>query len=115
MPTTLPGISATEAQRLLQVQDRILARFPEVDQVLGKSGRAETPTDPAPLSMAETIITLKPESQWRKVDTWYSAWAPSWIVPYFRHITPDHISQEDLVDQMNEAVRLPGVSNAWTM
>ena len=115
MPTTVPGISATEAQRLLQMQDRIIARFPEVDQVLGKAGRAETSTDPAPLSMAETIVTLKPVSEWRHADTWYSAWAPGWIVPYFRHITPDHISQEDLVDQMNQALRMPGVSNAWTM
>jgi Cu(I)/Ag(I) efflux system membrane protein CusA/SilA len=115
MPTTLPGISITEAQQLLQVQDRILARFPEVDQVLGKAGRAETSTDPAPLSMAETVITLKPPSEWRKTDTWYSAWAPDWIKPLFRHITPDHISQDELVDQMNQAVSLPGVSNAWTM
>jgi copper/silver efflux system protein len=115
MPTTVPGISATEAQRLLQTQDRILARFPEVDQVLGKAGRAETSTDPAPLSMAETIVTLKPVSEWRHADTWYSAWAPGWIVPYFRHITPDHISQDELVDEMNQALRIPGVSNAWTM
>ncbi len=115
MPTTVPGISATEAQKLLQAQDRILVRFPEVDQVLGKAGRAETSTDPAPLSMAETIITLKPVSQWRHADTWYSAWAPGWIVPWFRHITPDHISQDELVDQMNRALQLPGVSNAWTM
>ncbi|HEV2444271.1 MAG TPA: efflux RND transporter permease subunit, partial [Candidatus Sulfopaludibacter sp.] len=115
MPTTVPGISIDEAQRLLQAQDRILERFPEVEQVLGKAGRAETSTDPAPLSMAETIITLKPVSQWRTADTWYSAWAPDWIKPLFRHITPDHISQADLVDQMNQAVALPGVSNAWTM
>jgi copper/silver efflux system protein len=115
MPTTLPGISISQAQRLLQVQNRILSRFPEVDQVLGKAGHAETSTDPAPLSMAETIITLKPLSEWRKVDTWYSAWAPDWIKPLFRHITPDHISQDELVDQMNQAVSLPGVSNAWTM
>ncbi len=115
MPTTVPGISIAEAQRLLQAQDRILSRFPEVDQVLGKAGRAETSTDPAPLSMAETIITLKPVSQWRHTDTWYSPWAPEWVKPLFRHITPDHISQADLVDQMNQAVALPGVSNAWTM
>ena len=111
----LPGISIAEAQRLLQVQDRILARFPEVDRVLGKAGRAETSTDPAPLSMVETIITLKPVSEWRKADTWYSPWAPEWIKPLFRHITPDHISQDELVDQMNQALRMPGVSNAWTM
>jgi Cu(I)/Ag(I) efflux system membrane protein CusA/SilA len=115
MPTTTPGISVTEAQRVLAAQDRILARFPEVAQVFGKAGRAETSTDPAPLSMAETVITLKPETEWRKTDTWYSAWAPDWIRPAFRHITPDHISQDDLVDQMNRSVALPGVSNAWTM
>jgi Cu(I)/Ag(I) efflux system membrane protein CusA/SilA len=115
MPTTAPGISVAEAQRLLQAQDRILSRFPEVDQVLGKAGRAETSTDPAPLSMAETIITLKPVSQWRSADTWYSAWAPNWIKPVFRHITEDHISEDELVDQMNQAVSLPGLSNAWTM
>ena len=115
MPTTVPGISVAEAQRLLQAQDRILARFPEVDQVLGKAGRAETSTDPAPLSMAETIVTLKPPAEWRKVDTWYTRWAPDWILPVFRHITPDHISQDELVDQMNQALAFPGVSNAWTM
>ena len=62
----------TEAQRLLQVQDRILKRFPEVERVFGKAGRAETSTDPAPLSMFETVVTLKPVTEWRKVDTWYS-------------------------------------------
>ncbi len=60
MPSTLPGISFTEAQRLMQVQDRIIRAFPEVETVLGKAGRAETSTDPAPLSMMETIIVLKP-------------------------------------------------------
>ena len=76
MPTTMPGISITEAQKVLQVTDRIIKQFPEVDRVLGKAGRAETSTDPAPLSMLETVITLKPKSEWRKVDTWYSSWAP---------------------------------------
>jgi copper/silver efflux system protein len=65
--------------------------------------------------MAETIVTLKPATEWRKVDTWYSPWAPDWIKPVFRHITPDHISEDDLVDQMNQAAQIPGVSNAWTM
>ena len=115
MPTTVPGISITEAQRLLQIQDRILSRFPEVDHVVGKAGRAETSTDPAPLSMAETVVTLKPVGEWRTADTWYSAWAPNWVKPAFRHITPDHIPQEELIDQMNRALKLPGVSNAWTM
>ena len=65
MPSTLPGISIGEAQKLLQVTDRIIKQFPEVDKVLGKAGRADTSTDPAPISMLETVITLKPKSQWR--------------------------------------------------
>jgi Cu(I)/Ag(I) efflux system membrane protein CusA/SilA len=115
MPTTMPGISITEAQKLLQVSDRAIKQFPEVDRVLGKAGRADTSTDPAPLSMLETIITLKPTSEWRRVDTWYSGWAPGWLKPALRHITPDHISQDELIRQLNEALTYPGVSNAWTM
>ncbi len=115
MPTTMPGISATEAARLLQVTDRVIASFPEVDRVLGKAGRAGTSTDPAPLSMLETVVTLKPKSAWRKVDTWYSSWAPEWLRGPLRRITPDTISQERLIGEMNEALRLPGLSNAWTM
>ena len=65
MPSTMPGISIGEAQKVLQVTDRIIKQFPEVDRVLGKAGRAETATDPAPISMLETVITLKPKSQWR--------------------------------------------------
>ena len=103
MPTTMPGISITEAQKVLQVTDRIIKQFPEVDRVLGKAGRAETSTDPAPLSMLETVIIFKPKSEWRKADTWYSSWAPEWMKSIFRHITPDHISQEEIVSQMNEA------------
>jgi len=115
MPSTLPGISVTESQRLLQVQDRIIRQFPEVERVLGKAGRAETSTDPAPFSMMETTIILKPHDQWRKVDTWYSSWAPAWAKPLFSRITPDHISTEQLVEEMNAALKLPGVSNSWTM
>jgi Cu(I)/Ag(I) efflux system membrane protein CusA/SilA len=115
MPSTMPGISIGEAQRVLQVSDRLIKQFPEVDRVLGKAGRAETATDPAPLSMLETVITLKPRSEWRRVPTWYSSWSPEWLKPVFRHFTPDTISPEQLVDQMNAALRLPGVSNAWTM
>jgi Cu(I)/Ag(I) efflux system membrane protein CusA/SilA len=115
MPTTAPGISIGQASQLLQVSDRIIGRFPEVDRVLGKAGRAETATDPAPLSMLETVITLKPRAAWRHVDTWYSAWAPEWAKRVFRHFTPDTISTEELVGQMNAALRLPGVSNSWTM
>ncbi len=114
MPTTMPGLSITEAKRLLQTTDRIIKQFPEVDRVLGKAGRAETSTDPAPLSMLETVVILKPKDHWRRVETWYS-WMPELIKPIFRHITPDHIAQEDLINQMNEALRIPGVSNAWTM
>jgi copper/silver efflux system protein len=115
MPTTLPGISITEAQKVLQVTDRIIRRFPEVDKVLGKAGRAETSTDPAPLSMLETVITLKPKSQWRRVPTWYSDWAPDWVCAVLRRITPDHISQEALISEMNQALSINGLSNAWTM
>jgi copper/silver efflux system protein len=115
MPSTAPGISLTEAQRLLQITDLVIKQFPEVDRILGKAGRAETATDPAPLSMLETVIILKPSSQWRKVDTWYSSWAPQWTKPIFSHITPDHISQEELISQMNAALKVPGLVNAWTM
>lgn len=114
MPATMPGISIGEAKKLLQVTDRIIKQFPEVDHVLGKAGRAETPTDPAPLSMLETVITLRPKSEWPRIPTWYSA-APEWIKPALRHITPDHISQDELIRQMDAALRLPGVSNSWTM
>jgi Cu(I)/Ag(I) efflux system membrane protein CusA/SilA len=114
MPSTMPGISIGEAQKLLQATDGILKQFPEVDRVLGKAGRAETSTDPAPLSMLETVITLKPKSQWRRVRVWYS-WMPEGIKPLFRRITPDHISRDQLVSELDEALRLPGVSNAWTM
>jgi Cu(I)/Ag(I) efflux system membrane protein CusA/SilA len=115
MPTTMPGISISEAQKLLQVTDRIIKGFPEVDRVLGKAGRAETSTDPAPLSMLETVITLKPKAEWRKRATWYSSWAPEWLKVPLRVISPDTISREELVAQLNEALKLPGVSNAWTM
>ncbi len=115
MPSTMPGISITEAQKLLQVTDRVIRQFPEVDRVLGKAGRAETSTDPAPLSMLETVITLKPQSEWRRVPTWYSGWAPEGLKGILRRFWPDRISQEQLVDQLNEALKIPGVSNAWTM
>ena len=92
MPTTLPGISVTQSSRLLQMQDRILKSFPEVEWVLGKAGRAETSTDPAPFSMGETTVMLKPESEWRSGMTW-----------------------DKLVDEMDKKMRLPGVANAWTM
>lgn len=92
MPTTLPGISVTEAQKLMQAQDQILMGFPEVERVFGKAGRAETATDPAPFSMMETTVLLKPKSLWRK-----------------------GMNKDLLIDEMDKALRFPGVTNAWTM
>jgi Cu(I)/Ag(I) efflux system membrane protein CusA/SilA len=115
MPSTMPGISIGDARQLLQATDRAIKAFPEVDRVLGKAGRADTPTDPAPLSMLETVITLRPRDEWRKVPTWYSSWAPEWAQPILRRVTSDRISQEDLVAEMDRALKLPGVANAWTM
>jgi Cu(I)/Ag(I) efflux system membrane protein CusA/SilA len=91
MPTMLPNISVNEAKRILQVQDAIIKSVPEVDHVLGKVGRAETPTDPAPTSMIETIIMLKDKSEWRKGFT-----------------------KADIVSELNSRLQIPGVSNGWT-
>jgi Cu(I)/Ag(I) efflux system membrane protein CusA/SilA len=116
MPTTLPGLSVTEAQRLLQAQDRILASFPEVERVFGKAGRAETSTDPAPFSMMETTVVLKPRDAWRRRERWYSGWSPEWLSGLvWRRLWPDRISWEDLVAEMDRALRIPGTTNAWTM
>ena len=93
MPTTFPGISITKARELLQQTDKILKTFPEVERVFGKVGRAETATDSAPLMMIETTIQLKPKSQWPD---------------------PDKTTRQ-LMDEMNEAIRFPGMANAWTM
>ena len=92
MPTTLPGLSVTKAAQLLQTQNKIIKTFPEVASVWGKAGRATTATDPAPTEMFETVITLKPESEWR----------PGMTV-------------EKLIADMDKALQFPGVSNAWTM
>ncbi|MBN4079862.1 efflux RND transporter permease subunit, partial [bacterium AH-315-C08] len=92
MPTTLPGISITKAKELLQQTDKIIKTFPEVHHVFGKVGRAETATDPAPLSMMETTITLKPENEWRA-----------------------GVTVKSLIKEMNAAIKIPGVTNAWTM
>ena len=115
MPTTVAGISVAQAQDLLQRQDRALRQFPEVASVMGKAGRAETSTDPAPFSMMETTIVLRPQEEWRPVRRWYSDRAPQWALPLLRPIWPDRISWDDLVNEMDQAVRMPGVSNAWTM
>jgi len=92
MPVTVPAAGITEVSKLLQLQDRLLKKFPEVAQVFGKAGRAETATDPAPLEMFETVINLKPESEWR----------PGMTV-------------EALKNEMNDALSIPGVANSFTM
>jgi Cu(I)/Ag(I) efflux system membrane protein CusA/SilA len=115
MPTTVPGISITEAQRLLITQDRLLKQFPEVVTVFGKAGRAETATDPAPLSMMETTVVLKPPAEWREKPRWYSTWAPGWLRGTLAHLWPDRISWEELIAEMDRALQIPGSVNAWTM
>ena len=119
MPITPPGISITEAGRLLQIQDKIISQFPEVQTVFGKVGRAETSTDPAPLSMVENTITLKPEDEWRKIpqERWYSSWAPEFLKKMFRPIWPEEktVSWDELTAEMNSMLKFPGVTNIWTM
>ncbi|MEY4169666.1 MAG: hypothetical protein RLZ94_739 [Actinomycetota bacterium] len=92
MPTAPPGVSEQEAQQILTSMDKVIKGFPEVDRVFGKMGRAETPTDPAPLAMAETVVTLKPQAQWRPGTTWGS-----------------------LLKELDAAVQAPGMPNAWWM
>lgn len=115
MPTTPPGLSVTEAQRLMEEQDRILSSFPEVVRVFGKAGRAETSTDPAPFSMMETTVMLKPMKEWRAKERWYSNWAPGWLKRPLGHIWPEHISYEELIAEFDKAIKFPGNVNAWTM
>ena len=114
MPTTLPGISVTEASKLLQTQDAIIKTVPEVERVFGKAGRAESSTDPAPFSMMETTVVLKPESEWRKVHRWYS-WMPGFLQAPFRPIWRDRVTWEDIVSELDRKLKIPGVTNAWTM
>jgi Cu(I)/Ag(I) efflux system membrane protein CusA/SilA len=114
MPTTLPGISVTETQRLLQTMDQILKQTPEVERVFGKAGRAETSTDPAPFSMMETTIILKPQNEWRKVHRWYSG-LPRVLQWPFRPFWHDRMSWDDVVNELDRKMQFPGVSNAWTM
>jgi copper/silver efflux system protein len=119
MPITFPNISIEEAKRQLQIQDRLLREFPEVESVFGKIGRVESATDPAPLLMVETTVRLKPGEQWRRKhhDRWYSSWAPGWLKPVFRPIWPEQqrITWDELTGEMNEKMQLPGWTNAWTM
>jgi Cu(I)/Ag(I) efflux system membrane protein CusA/SilA len=116
MPTTLPGISVTQSTRLLQMQDRILKSFPEVEWVLGKAGRAETSTDPAPFSMGETLVMLKPEHEWRQLPVDRSHW-PALLKPAGDLLfgATRHITWDELVAEVDKKLRLPGVANAWTM
>lgn len=119
MPTTFPGISIEEAKRQLQAQDRVLRSFPEVASVFGKTGRAETATDPAPLTMVETTVRLHARERWRLVDQprWYSSWMPGFLKPVFRLAWPEQrrISWDELVAEMNKAMQFPGWTNAFTM
>ncbi|HEY3359310.1 MAG TPA: efflux RND transporter permease subunit [Polyangia bacterium] len=119
MPTTFPNISIEEAKRQLQLQDRLLRGFPEVASVFGKVGRAETPTDPAPLTMVETTVRLKPVAEWRKLDRkrWYSSWAPELLKRPLRGLWPDRtaITWEELTAEMNRKMAMPGWTNAFTM
>ena len=154
MPTTLPSISITKARELLQQTDKIIQSFPEVRHTLGKIGRAETATYPAPLSMIETTITLWPEAvhekvpvkrffsswpgwlkepftwiwpevrdgkilhQWRKkkIDRFFTAW-PDWLKTPLSWIWPEerYLTMDELVAELDRAVRFPGLTNAWTM
>lgn len=154
MPTTLPGISITKARELLQQTDKIIQRFPEVLSTMGKVGRAETSTDPAPLSMIETVITLRPKTEYQQVEKhrFFSAW-PTWLkapllwvwpeqvngklirewrkksIPRLFDTWPGFISRplswiwptqryitiEELTADLEQAVRFPGLTNAWTM
>lgn len=114
MPTTPPGISVSEAGKLLRLQDRILSTFPEVVSVFGKAGRAETATDPAPFSMMETVVVLRPQNEWREKRRWYS-FLPEFFKPPFRLVWPDTISWEELVAEMEQKMQIPGQVNAWTM
>ena len=116
MPTTFPGISVAEAFSVLQKQNKILKTIPEVERAFGKAGRAETSTDPAPFSMIETTIVLKPRSQWRHKRRWYSNAFPEWMKSLlFRRIWEDRISYEELIAELDQKVKIPGVVNAWTM
>jgi Cu(I)/Ag(I) efflux system membrane protein CusA/SilA len=130
MPTTDPGISMTKARELLQQTDRLIMSFPEVKSVLGKIGRAETATDPAPPSMVETTITLeRDKSKWRRVPIarFYDSW-PEWLRSPLQAIWPDgrSITIDELiygyewpdgthVPGLNETLQIPGLTNAWTM
>jgi Cu(I)/Ag(I) efflux system membrane protein CusA/SilA len=116
MPTTVPGMSITQAAQLMQVQDRIIKSFPEVVSVHGKAGRSDTATDPAPINMLETVVVLKPKEQWRAKKQWYTDWAPGWLKKPLGQIWPEHILFEELKTEMTHALQLPGyAADSWTM
>jgi len=118
MPVMLPSVSLTDAFKVMQKQDMIIKSFPEVDMVVGKLGRAETPTDPAPVEMFETVVTLKPEEEWRnkKIEYTFLNRIPSFFHPVFHWILPDErkITKQELTQEMDEALKIPGVANIWT-
>jgi Cu(I)/Ag(I) efflux system membrane protein CusA/SilA len=119
MPITFPNLSIEEAKRQIQRQDRVLASFPEVRSVFGKVGRAESATDPAPITMVETTLRLHPKDRWRRVSEqrWWSGRAPALAVPLLAAIWPDQrvISTEELIAELNAATQFPGWTNAFTM
>jgi Cu(I)/Ag(I) efflux system membrane protein CusA/SilA len=116
MPTTLPGIGAPLARDALLAQDRVIAATPEVERVFGKVGRADTATDPAPLDMVETVITLKPRDQWRRVPVsrFWHGWAPEVLVGPLRALFPDErpLTPEALMADLNGRLAMPGFTNA---
>ena len=119
MPTAVPGISVAEVTRVLKLQDGILRAFPEVERVFGKAGRAETSTDPAPLSMMEILVLLKPQDQWPKVpqERWHSNWRSAFLKEPLRWMWPEERlkSWEELIEEMDRRLKLPGVANVWWM
>jgi Cu(I)/Ag(I) efflux system membrane protein CusA/SilA len=118
MPTTLPGVSAGDAAVQLRRVDQTLSQFPEVAAVLGKVGRANTATDPAPFSMAETTIRLRPRAEWPKLPRtrWYSRWTPAPLKRVLGLVWPEETSETtaELVEKLDQATRLPGWTSAWT-
>jgi Cu(I)/Ag(I) efflux system membrane protein CusA/SilA len=118
MPTTLPGVPPGQAAVQLRAMDRAIAQFKEVDTVFGKVGRADTATDPAPFSMAETTVRLRPRAEWpsRSRARWYSSWAPGWLKGVLHVAWPEETPETmaELVEKLDLATRLPGWTSAWT-
>ncbi|HEY4997293.1 MAG TPA: efflux RND transporter permease subunit, partial [Solirubrobacteraceae bacterium] len=118
MPTTLPGVKPERAAAQMRRQDAAIAAFPEVDTVFGKVGRADTATDPAPFSMAETTVRLRPQAQWplRSMTRWYSGWAPESVRRVLGWLWPDRVRETpaELLVALDRATRTPGWTSAWT-